>query len=138
LSHLKPDRYGRGAPASATRAGGQAPAGPPPPPERVLEASLQAMEPPLPAPPEELLGPEMLAHALDLADAGDGKLPHFLSEQRPAKSAELQAAEARAAQDARGAEAWEKAKRGGGGELSRQEFADMCRHLDPISRGRRL
>jgi hypothetical protein len=132
LRHLKPERYG-GAGASAPL---PEPAGPPgrgepaPPPEILLDASLRAMEPELPAPPETLLDADTLEHELDLADVADGVLPHFLSEQRPPKSAARAAAEARAAQEARGAEAWEKAQ--GGGELSRQEFADMCRHIDPI------
>ncbi|HZG09542.1 MAG TPA: hypothetical protein VEZ70_11245 [Allosphingosinicella sp.] len=130
LSHLKPDRYGRGAPASPARA-----AEPLPPPELALEASLKALEPPLPAPPEDMLEPDVLAHELDLADAADGKLPHFLAEQRPAKSAAREAAEARAAEDARGEAAWKKSGRKE--ELSRQEFADMCRYLDPAQRGER-
>ncbi|HEY0043223.1 MAG TPA: hypothetical protein VGB62_01625 [Allosphingosinicella sp.] len=137
LTHLKPDRYGRGAPArAAAPAAADAPADPLPPPEAVLEASLQAMEPPLPAPPEQLLGPETLAHELDIADAGDGRLPQFLCEQRPPKSAAMEAAEAQAAADARGAQALEKAN-GGGEPLSREEFADLCRHLDPAYRGGR-
>ena len=127
LRHLKPERYG----AAATAA--------PPPaaaPEPALEASLRAMEPQLPAPPEQLLGPETLDHELELADIADGRLPHFLSEQRPPKSAARAEAEARAAQDARGAEAWNKVQRKEG-ELSRREFADMCRHLDPGGRSER-
>ncbi|MEA3016344.1 MAG: hypothetical protein QOI38_1066, partial [Sphingomonadales bacterium] len=74
---------------------------------------------------------DTLEHELEIADIADGALPRFLSEQRPPKSAARLAAEARAAQEARGAEAWEKARRGEG-ELSRREFADMCRHIDPI------
>jgi hypothetical protein len=105
LRHLKPERYGG---AAARR---EPPAEPAPPPEIELEASLRAMEPQLPAPPEQLLGPEMLAHELDLAEAADGKLPHFLTEQRPPRSAAQIDAEARAAEDARGAEAWEKSQR---------------------------
>jgi len=45
-------------------------------------------------------------------------------------------AEAHAAQDARGEAAWQKS-RAKGGELSREEFTDMCRHIDPASRGER-
>jgi hypothetical protein len=123
LSRLKPERYGTpGQPAEAGE--------PLPPPEIILEASLQAMEPALPAPPEQLLDPETLADEIELADIADGNLPHFLSEQRPAKTAAREAAEARAAQDARGAAAWDKLQRGEG-ELSRGEFVDMCRHIDP-------
>lgn len=127
LRHLKPDRYG-GAAAQPAQ-----PAEPLPPPDIVLEASLRAMEPPLPAPPEQLLGPDTLAGELGIADIADGKLPHFFSEQRPPKSAARIEAEARAAQDKRGAEASKKSKRGEG-ELSREEFTDMCRYLDPTSR----
>jgi hypothetical protein len=128
LRHLKPERYGAGAPAEPTE--------PAPPPEIALEASLRAMEPQLPAPPEQLLGADQLAHELDLAEAGDGTLPNFLREQRPPKTPAQEAAEAYAAQDARGAAAWEKSQRKQG-ELSHQEFADMCRHIDPAGRGER-
>jgi hypothetical protein len=128
LRHLKPELYG-GSGGSAPQPA--EPAEPAPPPEILLEASLRAMEPQLPAPPETLLDSETLEHELEIADIADGVLPHFLSEQRPPKTAARAAAEARAAQDARGAEAWEKMQRGEG-ELSRREFADMCRHIDPI------
>lgn len=130
LRHLKPERYGA-APAQPAEV-----AKPLPPPEITLEASLRALEPPLPAPPEQLLGPEGLADELELADIADGTLPHFLSEQRPRKTAAQEQAAAHAAQDKRGAEAWDKLERGEG-SLSRGEFADMCRHIDPASRGER-
>jgi hypothetical protein len=94
------------------------------------------MEPRLPAPPERLLDPETLEHELTLAEVGDGKLPHFLSDPPPPTPPARAAAEARAALDARGAAAWEKVERKEG-ELSRQEFADMCRHIDPHSRSRK-
>jgi len=129
LRHLKPERYG-GAPASPAQSEQ------PEPPENNVEASLQEMEPQLPAPPEQLLGPETLADELQIANIMDGKLPHFHSEQRPPKTAAKEEAEARAAQDARGAAAWEKLQ-SKEGELSRQEFADMCRYLDPASRTER-
>jgi hypothetical protein len=119
LRHLKPERYAAAAPAE--------------PREAEVEACLRAMEPQLPAPPDQLLEPEALAHELDVADAGDGKLPHFHSEQRPPKTAARIEAEARAAQDARGKAAWEKSQRKEG-ELTREEFTDMCRYLDPASR----
>ena len=147
LSHLKPERYGGAALAGAAGAQGhpsaRPSAGPPaespadlraeapsPPPEPEVEAGLRAMEPQLPARPETLLDAGTLEHELELADIADGALPHFLSEQRPPKSAARLEAEARAAQDARGAAAWDKLERGEG-ELSRAEFADMCRHIDP-------
>ena len=117
LRHLKPERYG-GAAAPAQDAPIQ------------VEESLRAMEPPLPAPPEQLLGPDTLAHELDIADAADGVLPHFLHEQRPPKSARRIAAEAQVADEARCAAAYAKFERKE--ELTRQEFGDMCRHLDPI------
>ncbi len=121
LRHLKPERYAADALAS-----------PAPPPEAV-EASLRELEPRLPAPPEQLLGPDELGAALELADAADGTLPRFLSEQRPAKSPERLEAEARAAQEERGQAAWDKLERKDG-ELSHQEFADMCRYIDPTAR----
>ncbi|MEA3034979.1 MAG: hypothetical protein QOH04_738 [Sphingomonadales bacterium] len=127
LSHLKPERYA----ATARPAAGEAEA--PPPIE--LEASLRAMEPAPPEPPERLLGPEALAAELEIADIADGKLPHFLSEQRPPKSAARIAAEARAAEEARGDAAWEKQQQGDA--LTRGEFADLCRHLDPTARTER-
>jgi hypothetical protein len=40
------------------------------------------------------------------------------------------------ARDARGAAAWDKCQRKEG-ELSREEFTDMCRHIDPVSNGER-
>ena len=125
LSHLKPERYGN------TRSPATAPAQMPQP---VLEESLRAMEPALPAPPEQLLDPETLAHELHLADAVDGTLPHFLREQRsPKTDAQIKAEEA-AARDARGAAAL--AKREAGGELTDDEFADECYHIDPVSNAR--
>jgi hypothetical protein len=127
LRHLKPERYGAKAaaqPAMVTE--------PAPPPEIALETTLKALEPPLPAPPEQLLDVETLADELELADIADGELPHFLNEQRPPKTAARAEAEARAAQEARGAAALDKSERGE--ELSRQEFADMCFHLDPSGR----
>jgi hypothetical protein len=133
LSRLKPERYG-GSAAEREQAG--QPAEPASPPEITVEASLRDMEPPLPAPPEQLLGPEGLEDELEIADIADGKLPHFLSEQRPAKSPARLEAEARAAEEARGAEAWDKFQRGEG-ELTRRELTDLSRHLDPASRHER-
>jgi hypothetical protein len=127
LRHLKPERYGGAAPAQPAQ---------PAETETEVEESLRAMEPPLPAPPEQLLGPETLANELELAGIADGKLPHFLSEQRPPKSAARIEAEARAAEEARGAAACEKADRKEE-VLSRQEFVDMCRYIDPTARGER-
>ena len=74
LRRLRADRYGgdpRGGPPPG--AGDRAP-----PP---LALSLRALEPALPAPPEELLGDE-LPHELDIADLAGGVLPHWLQEQR--------------------------------------------------------
>jgi hypothetical protein len=74
LRRLRADRYGgdlraRPPPDAADRA---------PPP---LALSLRALEPALPAPPEQLLGEE-LPHELEIADLADGKLPDWLQEQR--------------------------------------------------------
>jgi hypothetical protein len=127
LRNLKPERYG----AAPERS----PAEPDAPPAIELEASLRAMEPAPPEPPERLLGPETLAHELQIADIADGRLPHFFSEQRPPKSKARIAAEALAADEARGAAAWEKQKQGA--ELSREDFAAMCRYIDPTARNER-
>jgi hypothetical protein len=124
LSHLKPERYGRAALANA-----QAPAQPP---EALLDASLRAMEPQLPAPPEQLLDPETLEDELILAEVADGELPHFLSEQRAEKTEE----QLWATQLERGKAANEKLDRGEG-PLTDQEVADMCLYLDPSQRDER-
>jgi hypothetical protein len=133
LGHLKPERYGS---ARSPGAGAQGIADPGRTPEPVpaLEDHLRAMEPALPAPPEQMLDPETLDHELALADLVDGVLPDFLSEQRsPATPAQQAAADA-AARDARGAAAEEKQRQGLA--LSREEFADACFHLDPVSNAR--
>lgn len=123
LRHLKPERYAADALAK-----------PAPPPEPV-EASLRALEPQLPAPPEQLLGPETLAAELEIADIADGTLPHFCSEQRPAKTPERVVAEARAEQEKRGEAAWEKSE--GKEALTDEEFRDMCHFLDPTQAAER-
>lgn len=142
LSHLKAERYG-GARASAVRhqavrhqAARHQAAAPDETPEAVpaLEDHLRAMEPALPAPPEELLDAETLAEGLEIAEAADGFLPHFFMEQRPPVSAARQAVQAAKARSARGADAWNKQKQGEA--LSKQEFADMCFHIDPVSNAR--
>lgn len=133
LSHLKPERYG------AARGGDARPGGAvvdaTPAPAHTLDDSLRAMEPELPAPPEQLLSPEELEHELLLADIGDGKLPHFLNEQRPPKSDAQIAADEHDERMARGEAAI--AKRDAGGTLSQEEFADECYAIDPISNARR-
>lgn len=126
LSHLKPERYG------GVRASGDSPSAAPAP---ALEESLRAMEPALPAPPEQLLTPDELEHELELADLADGALPRFLGEQRPPKSDARIAAEEDAARAARGAAAL--AKHEAGGELTEEEFADECYYLDPAGNSRR-
>lgn len=119
LSHLKPERYG----ARAADARLPAPA---------VEESLRAMEPVLPAPPEQGMTPDDLADALDLADAADGVLPRFLNEQRaPVNERTVMAAE----RDARGAVA--HARSIAGHPLTNEELADACFHLDPISNAMR-
>jgi len=127
LGHLKPERYGAQPARTPTRTPA-APDAPSPPPPIELEASLRAMEPTPPEPPERLLDPDTLAAELEIADIADGKLPHFLTEQRPPKSEGRLAAEKRAADEALGAAACDKPAQ----ELSREEFAAMCRYLDPI------
>ena len=127
LSHLMPERYGK-----AARAAAPEPADAPPPPA-ALEASLRAMEPQLPAAPEDMFDPEDLATDLQTADIADGALPHFFTEQRQPKSEEQLKAEEIVAQEARGKEAWQKSERKEG-ELSGDEFRDMCHYLDPTYR----
>lgn len=126
LSHLKPERYGTRSPGAGT----------PGPAEHipVLAESLRAMEPALPAPPEQLLDAETLEDELELADFADGVLPRFLSEQRaPSTDAQLAAEEA-AAREARGLAALKK--REAGGVLTDEESADECYYLDPVSNAR--
>ncbi|MES2096382.1 MAG: hypothetical protein V4459_06455 [Pseudomonadota bacterium] len=126
LSHLKPDRYGGQRAVSAA---------PPVAPDKALEESLRAMEPALPAPPEQLMSPDDLEAAVELAEVSDGKLPHFLNEQRAPRTDAQIAAEAAAARSARGEAAI--AKREAGHELTDEEFADECFYLDPASNSAR-
>ena len=133
LSHLKPDRYGTARTGRDTAGNGgdaQAPAAVP-----ALEETLRAMEPQLPAPPEQLLAPDDLEDALTLAEVADGTLPRFLSETRPPKSDAQLAAEAAAARSARGAAVF--ARRNTGQVLTEEEVADECFYLDPVSNSRR-
>jgi len=133
LSHLKPERYGTDhAPAAAAAA--PAEAAPQASDMPALEESLRAMEPALPAPPEELLDPETFEDELVLADVADGVLPHFLREQPCPRTDAQRAAEEAAARDARGAAAG--AKLDAGQKLTKDEFADLCYHLDPVSNAR--
>ena len=125
LGHLMPERYGK-----AARTGSEPAEAPPP--QIALEASLRAMEPQLPAPPEELFDPETLANEMELANAADGVLPQFLSEQHPRKSEAQLKAEEITAQAARGKVAFDKEERGE--KLNDQEFRDMCHYLDPTYR----
>jgi len=134
LSHLKPERYGVG-PRGGGDGGGNGGPDPSAAAPPALEDSLRAMEPALPAPPEQFLAPDDLAAELELADIADGVLPHFLCEQRPARSDAQLAAEDAAARSARGAEAL--AKREAGGTLTDEEFADECYYLDPVSNSAR-
>lgn len=122
LSHLKPDRYGAKAGGGTSDASAQ---------PLTLEESLRAMEPALPAPPEQLLTPDELEAELELAEVADGKLPRFLDEQRLPKSDARVASDDHAARMARGEAAL--AKRDAGEELSEEEFADECYCLDPAS-----
>lgn len=131
LGHLRPDRYGSARARPSAAADTADPAAPPAPPEITLHARLEALEPPLPAPPEQLLDPETLDHELDIADAADGMLPQFFSEQRPARSAAAIAAQAHEERTARGEAAIAKQEKGE--ILTDSEFADFCYALDPIS-----
>lgn len=121
LRHLKPERY---APLALAR--------PEPAPEPV-DATLRAMEPALPAPAEQLLGAETLADELTIADIADGTLPAFLAEQRPPRTPEQLKREQWGRQEERGEAACAKLDRKE--QLSTEEFADMCRFLNPAGRG---
>lgn len=135
LSHLNPERYrtARGGDAHPGGAVVDATSGPTPTPS--VEDSLRAMEPALPAPPEQLLTPEEFEDALEDADTADGRLPHYLSEQRRPKTAKQIAADDHAARMERGKAAL--AKRDAGLELTPEEFADECYYFDPIGNARR-
>ena len=137
LSHLRPERYGQDrapAPIPANPAQGetgtQATSAP------ALEESLRAMEPALPAPPDQLLDEETFIDELELADIADGILPSFLAEQRRAKTEDEIVREARSAREARGLAAMKKHK--AGGTLTHEEFSDECYYLDPVSNARQL
>lgn len=120
LSNLMPERYSKEARSN------------PAPPVETVDATLRAMEPQLPAPPEELLGRETLADELEIANAADGVLPQFLSEQHPPKSdAQLKAGEI-AAQNERGKAAAEKLDLGQ--NVGNDEYRDFCHYLDPTQR----
>ncbi len=121
LRHLKPERYAPAALAQPQSA-----------PEPV-DATLRAMEPALPAPAEQLLDPETLAHELTIAEVGDGALPGFLAEKNPPKSPEQLKREEWGRQEERGKAARDKMDRKE--PLSDEEFADMCSFLDPAARG---
>lgn len=128
LRHLKPERYGdylirKDAQGTDTPA--------------ILQASLLEMEPQLPAPVEELIDPETLEGELEIADIADGKLPHFMNEQRPEKSPERIKAEEIAAQNERGRLVFERGLNKKVGEtfkMTRQDMIDEVRYLDPASR----
>jgi hypothetical protein len=129
LSHLKPERYGTPrTPAAAP----QAPAEPVP----ALADRLRDMEPPLPAPAEQLLDPDTLACEMEIADIADGTLPRVYNEQRTPRSDAQRKAEEAAARDARGAAAAKKQEQGG--VLSEAEYADFSYHIDPWSNARPL
>ena len=140
LSHLNPERYGT-AHGGDAHPGGAHPGGAAldatsgPTPTLSVEDSLRAMEPALPAPPEQLLTPEEFEDALEDADTADGRLPHYLSEQRRPKTARQIAADDHATRMERGKAAL--AKRGAGLEVSPEELADECYYFDPIGNGRR-
>jgi hypothetical protein len=127
LSHLKPERYGKARADEARAAAPLARAEP-----ATVAACLREMEPNLPAPAEELLDSETLADELLLANAADGKVPHFLMEKPVEKSAEQLKAESIAAQHERGAGA--NIRMNNGEKLSRAEYRDMCHYLDPSYR----
>ena len=122
LRSLKPERYARHALVSLAATIPDRPA------EAELAQRLTALEPELPAPPEELFGAETLAGEFEIADIADGQLPGFLSEQRPDLPPEL-------AEYARVKAAYVKweAKE----QLSTEEYRDVCVAIDPTQRNER-
>ena len=122
LRSLKPERYARHALASLAATIPDRPA------EAVLGERLAALEPALPAPPEQLLGAEALADELEIAQIADGSLPQYLAEQRAELPPEM-------AQYARGKAACDKFD--AGGKLSDEEFVEYCHHIDPSQRTER-
>ena len=126
LRHLKPERYSaaarerRGSAWPEGRGGSDASL------DHSLDPALRAMEPELPAPPEELVDPEQLETDLLTADVADGRLPDFLSEQRSPERAQ---AKALAAKAERGRLADAKVARKE--SLSQAELGDWCAWLDP-------
>ena len=126
LTHLKPERYGTGRARRAEPADADADS------DVTVEACLRALEPPPPAAPEALLDEETFASELQIAEAGDGALPQFLSEQCPPKSPDQLLREKIDAQCARGEAA--NARSLAGEKLTKSEFADMCHFLDPTYR----
>ncbi len=121
LSHLKPERYARDALAR------------PAPPLEPVEATLRDLEPHLPAPPEELIAPDQLAHELQIADIADGRVPGYLTEQRPPASAARLAAEERAAREVRAAAAVDRVNSGEGG-IDARALADITLSVDGSAR----
>lgn len=122
LKHLKPERYA--ADALGERE--------PPPP--AMDLVLRAMEPVMPAPPEQLCKLDELEVDLEVADADICALPSWHNEQRP-KLTEAQAkARKRAASDALGAavsERYANKKAGETVDVTDEEFLAMCRYIDP-------
>lgn len=134
LRHLKPEVYSAAARerrGGAWKDGRDGQGG-----EASLDEALRAMEPQPPAPPETLVEHGDLENDLMVAEEADGKLPHFLTEQRAPRSPERLRAEAAAAQHERGRLADEKHARNE--ELSEEEFADWCAYLDPAEGARML
>ncbi len=125
LRSLKPERYARHALASLSATIPDRPA------EAELAQRLGALEPALPAAPEDLLGAEAFADELEIADIADGTLPQFLAEQ----SAELPQD---MADYARRKAACDKVE--AGGAYTPEEFVNYCHHIDPsqITEPRRI
>lgn len=130
LRHLKPEHYSA---AARERKGGAWPDGRGTP---SLDEALRAMEPEPPAPPETLADDGDLENDLLTAEAADGVLPHFLSEQRAAKSPEQLRAEKAAAFHELGARA--DAKQARGEKLTPEELDAWCGYLDPAEGARML
>lgn len=109
----------------------------PPLPPVPLDAYLRAMEPPLPAPPEEFLDPDTFADEIWIADKFDGELSYGLREQRKPKTTAQIMVEATAALNARGEAVCAKLDAKKINEkliLTKQEENDLCLYMDPSLR----
>ncbi len=126
LSHLKPERYGSARVARRRIPGdGHAGSGRKPPRDGARSARAARSSCSIPRPLRTNWNSPISPTAYCRTSSANSA--------RPKSDAEL-AAEQAAARDARGAAALKKSDEGG--ELTDEEFADLCYHLDPVSNAR--